>query len=89
MASHIDTPEGREWVVSMLKMGPMKITFTKKDGTERMMNCTLKEDLVKPYEKKTEAIKEQSKDVCPVYDIDKQSWRSFRYDSVKIVQFDL
>ena len=89
MASEIDTPEGRKWVVSMLKMGPVEITFTKKDGSERVMNCTLKEDLTESYEKKTDKVKESNPDICPVYDLDIKGWRSFRYDSVKQVKFEL
>lgn len=88
MPSHIDTPEGRKWIVDMLKFGPTRITFTKKDGTERVMNCTLKDDLVEQYEKKTERVKQLSLDTCAVYDLDNKGWRSFRFDSVKIVEFD-
>ncbi len=88
MSSHVDTPEGRKWIVDMLRMGPVKITFIKKDGTERLMNCTLKSDLTENYEKKTDRVKESNPDVCPVFDIEAKGWRSFRYDSIKIVEFE-
>lgn len=87
MASQVDTPEGRKWLVDMLKFGPTKITFTKKDGTERVMNCTLKDDLVIYQDKKTERTKEPNLEVCPVYDLDNKGWRSFRFDSVKLIEF--
>ena len=87
MASLVDTPEGRNWLVGMLKHGPTKVTFTKKDGTERVMNCTLKEELVTFEEKKTDKIKTPNEDVCAVYDLDNKGWRSFRFDSVKLIEF--
>ena len=89
MASKVDTPEGRQWLIDMLKMGPVRVIFTKKDGSERTMNCTLKSDLTENYEKKTDRIKEQNQEVCPVFDLEAKGWRSFRYDSVKVVEFDL
>lgn len=89
MASKVDTPEGREWLVGMLKQGPTKIVFTKKDGSEREMNCTLNSDLTENYEKKTDKVKEVNPDICPVYDLDAKGWRSFRFDSVKSVEFSV
>lgn len=89
MASKVDTPEGRQWLIDMLKVGPARVIFTKKDGTERVMNCTLKSELTENYEKKTERVKEQNPDVCAVYDLDVKGWRSFRFDSITAVEFDL
>lgn len=87
--NEVDQKSFRDWIKSHLKMGPVTITFEKKDGTERKMVCTLKEEDVKYHEKKTDRVKEVSEDICPVFDIEKQEWRSFRYDSVKEVMFDL
>ena len=87
MNSQINTPEGRKWLKDMLNFGPVTVTFLKKDGSERVMNCTLAESLVKDYEKKTDRVKTVSEETCPVFDIDKQEWRSFRYDSVITVEF--
>lgn len=70
-----------------LKEGTVLVTFLKKDGSVREMNCTLNESKVLSYEKKTERTKTPSKETCPVYDIDKQEWRSFRYDSITRVKF--
>ena len=64
----------------------VNVVFKKKDGTERTMKCTLKPDQVVDYEKKTDKTKEPSLETCPVFDLDKQEWRSFRYDS--IISFD-
>jgi hypothetical protein len=84
-----DTPEGRQWAVDMLKLGPAKVKFTKSDGSTRVMNCTLKEDLIPQLEKKTDRVKKLNEAVLPVYDLDAKGWRSFRLDSVITFSFDL
>jgi hypothetical protein len=66
----------------MLQNGIINVKFTKADGTERVMRCTLAEHLVKPYEKKSEREKVVNQDIISVWDIEKEGWRSFRYDSL-------
>jgi hypothetical protein len=68
----------REW-----RMADGYVVFTKRDGTERTMNCTLRSDIVVPYEKKTERTHEPSAERMSVFDTDLQEWRSFRLDTVK------
>jgi hypothetical protein len=89
MENRFNSPEERQKIISALVTGPTKITFLKKDGTERVMNCTLKSDLTEDYEKKTDRVKESNPDVCPVFDLDLKAWRSFRFDSVRAVEFGL
>jgi hypothetical protein len=74
--------EFREFVKRELIKDIVEVTFTKKDGTSRKMNCTLNDKIVVPYEKKTDKVKETPVDVCPVFDTDKQEWRSFKYDAI-------
>ncbi len=81
--------EFRKWLISHMKMGPMSVTFTKKDGTERVMNCTLQAELLPPQEIKESATKKENTDTIRVFDLEKQEWRSFTVKSVKKVQFDL
>lgn len=78
----------RNWLSTILREGPVKVTFIKSDGTEREMNCTLEEGVVIPHEKTTDRVKEKSDEVCPVWDIDKGAWRSFRYDSICKLNFE-
>ena len=85
----LTTTEGRDWLKAHLRMGPVKVVFTKKDGTERTMNCTLQEGVVVPHENKTDKVKVENDDILAVWDIDKNAWRSFRLDSINTVQFDL
>lgn len=69
-------------LINMLQNGIINVKFTKADGTERVMRCTLAEHLVKPYEKKSEREKVVNQDIISVWDIEKEGWRSFRYDSL-------
>lgn len=72
----------RDFLNRELRRGVVEVFFIKKDGTERKMKCTLQEGIVVPYEKKTDKVKEPSTDICPVFDVEKQEWRSFKYESV-------
>lgn len=92
------TPEFRQWLKGVLHDDITKnlcVVFTKKDGTDREMFCTLSESRI-PAEKQP---KSQASDsttagqgndsAIRVFDTEKQEWRSFRWDSVKEVRFDL
>jgi hypothetical protein len=89
MASEIDTKEGREWLRGVLKMHETTVTFTKKDGTERKMICTLAESKIPSEKTPKNTGKAKSEDAIAVFDIEKQDWRSFRWDSVTRVDFTL
>tara|TARA_Y100000310_G_scaffold84955_1_gene81815 strand:+ start:521 stop:811 length:291 start_codon:yes stop_codon:yes gene_type:complete len=80
----------REMMVESLHKGICKVTFEKVDGTNRIMNCTLKPNILAKESgggfiaeemKLTEAAKNTN--VIPVWDMDAQGWRSFRIDSVE------
>lgn len=78
-----------DWLVGVLKTNKVQVIFTKSDGTERTMNCTLREDIAVLYERKTEKVKVQNLDVVPCWDIDKGEWRSFKISSLIYVNFSL
>lgn len=82
-------PTFRQWLLDMLHVGPVSITFTKTDGTEREMNCTLDKQVVPEYQNKTSREKVKNEDVVAVWDLDKQAWRSFRFDSLTRVHIEL
>lgn len=78
------------WIVGVLKETTVKITFTKKDGTERVMNCTLDPKilpLVETHQKKREL--EKPKEYVAVYDTETKAWRSFVVRNVKAFEFEL
>lgn len=82
MMSTID----RNFLVDELRKGNVRVTFTKSDGSERVMTCTLLESVVVPYEKKTEKVKQTNEDVLPVWDLENNAWRSFKLSSIKSVE---
>ena len=87
MASQIDTKEGREWLREMLGTQELTIFFTKKDGTEREMRCTLAENKIPTEKLPKNSGKSKSDDALAVFDVENQGWRSFRYDSVRRIEF--
>lgn len=79
----------KNWLKSRLGDGPVKVTFVKKNGEERALNCTLKSDVIPLYEKKTDREKAKNDEVLSVWDLDINEWRSFRFDSIKRIEFDM
>ena len=83
----------KRWLKSHLAYGPTTVVFTKKDGTERVMNCTTNPELVPAVEivESSEPKKEKkvNEEVMPVYDLEAKAWKSFRWDSIKQVRFEL
>ena len=78
------------WLTDMLKMGEVTVTFTKKDGSERVMLCTLDPDKL-PKIEVTENKKERKKsnEVIAVYDVESRGWRSFSVKSIKSVNIKI
>lgn len=83
----IDTPEGREWLRELLRSENVTITFTKKDGTERKLLCTLSESKIPSEKSPKNSGKAKPADSIAVFDLENQDWRSFRFDSVKKIEF--
>ena len=80
----------RGWLKGVLTVQPATITFTKKDGTERVMNCTLRADMLPAVEiKEDKTPRKQNDSVLSVYDLDAQGWRSFTLNAVKRVSFTM
>ena len=72
----------RAILVEGLKRNVMRVTFTKVNGDERVMRCTL-HDSVLPEQPISEIKKKENQDVLSVWDLDNSGWRSFRLDSIK------
>jgi len=78
---------GQDWLKSCLRDGVVTVNFVKNDGTERTMKCTLSKEIVPPVvSENVKKVRAISSDVLPVYDVDAQGWRSFRWDSIKSVE---
>lgn len=70
-------------VIEMLKEGVVDIEFTKKDGTKRLMTCTLMPEKL-PNQTDVEEVTSNSETLA-VFDTINQGWRSFRWDSLEKV----
>ncbi len=79
-----------KWLGSVLKTNTVTITFTKKDGTERVMNCTLNPEVLPPAPV-TENKKERKVNdtIMSVYDVDAKGWRSFTIKSLKHISLTI
>jgi WYL domain-containing protein len=75
----------KQKIVEALKEGVVSVTFTKVSGTVRMMNATLNDEYLPALVKEdtTDAPKRvHNDDVCVVWSVDDNGWRSFRWDSL-------
>lgn len=60
----------------------VQVNFIKADGSMRVMQATLRESDL-PTQTETISPRVSSSQVCKVWDLDKQAWRSFRTDQVQ------
>lgn len=80
----------RDEIKDILTKNVATVTFIKNDGTSREMFCTLRPDMIPNLlEEDTEKkARKQNLDVLPVWDVEKNAWRSFRIDSVEFIKID-
>lgn len=83
------TKKEKDWLRTLLKEDVVSITFIKKDGSERLMKCTLSESKIPSEFAPKGSEKAKSDEVLPVFDVESDGWRSFRWDSIKKIQFSL
>ena len=81
------TAENKAGLQALLRQGVATVKFTKKDGTERVMKCTLQEGVAIPHEKTTDRVKEPREDILPVWDIEANAWRSITIPNIMTVEF--
>ncbi len=87
----------RDWIKSLLQNGSITVTFTKADGTDREMLCTLNPEHLPPMPMPIDGIVKESKKSrkepdphsIRVFDLEKGEWRSFRFDRLKKVTAEL
>lgn len=85
-------PMLHEWLKTMLAVTEATVTFTKVDGTERVMKCTLQADKLPPVVVKENAKprkETESTKALRVFDIEKQEWRSFTIKNIKRIELSL
>lgn len=81
--------DSKNWLKKLLQSEIVTLTFTKKDGSERVMQATLSESRIPSSEKSSESAgtRKYSAEAQPVYDIEAKGWRSFRWDSLTKIEF--
>ena len=87
-----DTARFKKWLKGNLKSGPVTVTFTKKDGTERIMKCTTNPTYVifkDPSIMEPKKERKVNEDVMPVFDMEAGHWKSFRWDSIKSIMITI
>lgn len=71
----------RNELVEKLSANICEVTFTKVNGDQRVMPCTLREDILPTRSSDTKERK-VNESVLSVWVTDANGWRSFRVDSV-------
>jgi hypothetical protein len=82
----------KKWLKGVLRLGEATVTFTKKDGTERVMKCTTNPTYIMfkdPTILEAKGTRKVNEDTLPVYDLESSHWKSFRWDSIKTVKIVL
>lgn len=77
--------KSKDIITNLLRENVLSVVFIKNDGSERVMECTLKPDLLPVQEQISEpknTTRAENPDVLKVYDLENNGWRSFRVDSV-------
>lgn len=78
----------RDGLIDLLRHNVVSVTFTKVNGEERVMRCTLQANYIpNALTQNGELIveKKTNSNNVSVWDTETQGWRSFRVNSVKSV----
>jgi hypothetical protein len=74
----------RDTIVDVLKSNVVMVSFTKANGEQRDMSCTLMPSKLPAIDlKEDKKPRKENLDVIRVFDLEKQAWRSFRVDSIR------
>lgn len=76
----------REQILSLLKENICAVTFTKVDGEQRVMPCTLMPAHLPKVEKAPAVERPANAENVSAWCTDKQGWRSFRLANVQTIR---
>lgn len=85
-------PMLHKWLKDILTITEATVTFTKVDGTERVMRCTLEIDKLPPVVINEDAKPRKQSDstkALRVFDTEKQEWRSFTIKNIKKIELTI
>lgn len=75
----------KQALLKSLADGVTTVKFTKKDGSERVMQCTRNPALIPTDHQpkgETQVVTEETENIR-VFDVEAQGWRSFNFSSLK------
>lgn len=81
-----DSLSETEQMRTLLQNGKVQVTFTKKDGSTRVLNGTTRMDFIPEYSHPSNGSMTRTDDLITVYDLDNEGWRSFHMDNVQDVK---
>ena len=77
-------------ILTLLHNNDCEVTFTKVDGSVRIMPCTLRSEALPPVTEKvlneTGSTRKLNTEVISAYCLDKREWRSFRVANVTNIE---
>lgn len=73
----------KEEMKSTLANNIVSVTFTKTDGSTRVLKGTLLKEQLPKNDDYVVSKREQNPEILAVYDLEAKDWRSFRISSVK------
>jgi|688.fasta_scaffold05609_18 hypothetical protein len=85
----LNHPNFKKWFAGLLKETEVNLKFLKANGEMREMRCSLNEDFIPEDKRPKDSGRKQPEDSIAVFDIEKQDWRSFRFDSIKEFDWEL
>lgn len=90
VAELLASPEFKEWLLEHLAESEVTVTFTKKDGSDRVLRCTRNVSVIPTdHQPKNEKPTNTSTDAIAAYDLDISEWRSFNLSAVKRIDWNL
>lgn len=80
----------RDEVIDLLKTkDSVEVKFIKKDGTVRVMKCTLNPKNIPTNASSEGSNRKKNLSSIAVYDMEKEDWRSFLVDSIMSITYDI
>ncbi len=87
MPNFFETDDDKKWLIKLLRESSVDVGFIKKDGSQRQMKATLNTELIPHNQSTNKDGSDKIKSTLVVFDLEKQSWRSFSWDSVNSISF--
>ena len=82
ITNDVATDTTRDYLRTLLQSNVLNVTFTKSDGTERIMRCTTNPELI-PSDDLPQGKRGTPDHLVKAYDLEADGWRSFVAERVK------